>query len=83
MLSREEKLTVGVLCLLFGLSWIAYASIQPLVFTGNCAFGGANGPFMCLDYAATLFYSMGFLAVLASVFFIAWRFWKTPTPHQD
>jgi hypothetical protein len=70
--SQEEKTIIGVLSFLFGISWIAYANVQPSGSSLDCYFV-LVAPICGLTYAAALFYSIGALAVIISVVFFYWR----------
>jgi hypothetical protein len=70
--TAEELSTIGVILLLFGVSWAAYAYVQPLVRTENaqgvCTTGSPNlaGVPSCtsLSGKALFFYSIGAVAVV-------------------
>jgi len=83
----EEKTVVGVLFLLFGVSWLAYANTQPLVHIQGtvCSLGGGtpNLPSCThLDYTASLFYFLGVLATLIGAVFLAWRAYTKYEPTR-
>jgi hypothetical protein len=67
-MNAEVRTIIGVMLLLFGISWTAYANTQPLAY---CPIG-PPGPFGCLDYTATVFYPLGFLAMVVGVVILAW-----------
>ena len=81
-MNKEGKATIGVVVLLFGISWIAYANVQPAMTTGACATSN-QAPFSCLDYAATVFYPPGFLALVVSILLLGWELLPgSPSPSQ-
>ena len=70
-MAREELTTIAVLLLLFGVSWVAYASIQPFELVSPCGGGqlpSCNNPlaptFFRIDSTAALFYTLGFAAII-------------------
>jgi len=67
-MNAEVKTVIGVMLLLFGISWAAYANTRP---SGYCP-NGPPGPFTCLDYTATLFYPLGLLAIVVGLLILAW-----------
>jgi hypothetical protein len=83
-----EKSIVGTLLLLFGITWLAYANTQPIVYeTGSiCSTGWpvTNIPSCThLSYTATLFYFMGTVAVVFGSSFLLWRLFSLFSVHAD
>lgn len=70
MTGREVYAIVGVMMLLFGVGWLAYAAVQP-VGIDNCS--SQNGVYYqaaCLDLAAKVFYLLGGASVGGGVLFL-------------
>ena len=67
-MNAEMRTIIGVMLLLFGISWAAYANAQPSAF---CPIA-PQGPFTCLNYTATLFYPLGLLAIVVGLVILAW-----------
>ena len=77
-MNREEESIIGVILLLFGITWIAYANVQPVDFTALGCNYSPQGPFTCLTYAQTVFYPLGILAALLGLGFLYVRFLYRP-----
>ena len=83
-----EKSIVGTLFLLFGITWLAYANTQPIVYeTGSiCSTGWPATnipPCTHLSYTATLFYIMGIVAVVFGSSFLLWRLSSSFSAQAD
>jgi hypothetical protein len=72
--SAEEYSIIGVILLLFGVTWVAYAYQQPTVRyqgPGVCGIGPGIPSCTSLSSAATAFYALGIVAmVIGSVFLL-------------
>lgn len=71
-MERDTKAIIGVLFILFGIGWMAFANVQPEVVGDGC--GSNVGPFSCLNQTATLFYPLGFLAFVIGAVILVWDY---------
>jgi uncharacterized membrane protein HdeD (DUF308 family) len=67
--TAEEYSIIGVILLLFGISWVAYAYMQPLVFTGPCTTAGPTilPPCTTLSSTALVFYVLGIISIIGGI----------------
>ena len=83
----EEVSVIGVVFLMFGISWLAYAYAQPLdLHVGVVCTSGPGPTFLppctSLSTAAELFYVLGVMGVVISIVLLVVRMRMRKGPSQ-
>ena len=76
----EEELVVGIMLLLFGISWIGFAAVQPIPVYTSCynplsGFSFGSGMPICgtPSPVALLYYAFGIVGVIIGLTLLALR----------